>query len=168
MYNVHTSGPFLGPATQGIYSSKTQDLPSISGTMPPKEDTDKLATSKTSNFTPLGDLSVLPRELRDEIYSHVCNEGFSYNFHDGGGILGDKGSQIWCGLGLPMLKVSNGIRDEFQAVLHSKGVFEIGENTGSIPIQRNDIPFVNDILNITVFVGTGFLVVRRRTRLGVR
>lgn len=115
----------------------------------PLKDVGKLATSNASNFTPLGKLSILPRELRDEIYSHVCSEGFSYDLGIGSG---RKGSQIWRGLGLSMLQVSNAIREEFQAVLYSKGVFDIGYNSGSIQIKRRDIPFVNDILNIKITV----------------
>lgn len=39
----------------------------------------------TSKFpTPLGALSILPRELRDKIYSHFCNENY---YFDGESVL---------------------------------------------------------------------------------
>ena len=51
-----------------------------------------------------------------------------------------------------MLQVSNAVREEFQSVLYSKGVFDIDYTSGGIQIQRRDIPFVDDILNIKIFV----------------
>lgn len=50
-----------------------------------------------------------------------------------------------------MLQVSNAIREEFQAILYSKGVFDMGYGLCK-QIQRSDIPFVNEILNVTITV----------------
>ena len=57
--------------------------------MPPLgKDIDKLALAESPNPTPFGTLSILPRELRDEVYSHIISEGyplwFNGNYLDAG------------------------------------------------------------------------------------
>ena len=93
---------------------------------------------------------MLPRELRDEIYSHVCSEGSAFQFNYGR--LARGGRCKWQGSGLPMLQVSRPIREEFMIVLFSKGVFKVTHTPWYDWIQLGDFPFMDDISNIEFFL----------------
>ncbi len=123
--------------------SNTKAL-SLKKELPPLlfKDASKQAVSKAFNLESLGTLSTLPRELRDEIYSYMCNQRCPYEFLENG--------TKWCGLGLSMLKVSKAIREEFLTVLYTKGVFVIHRYWYVLKIRRTDIPFFNDISNIQI------------------
>ncbi len=109
------------------------------------KDTSELAVSKAFNLESLGTLSILPRELRDEIYSHMCNQTCPYRFVEPAcWLTGLK----WDGKGRSMLEVSKAVRKEFLTVLYSKGVFEMDQHSVLPYTQRSDIPFFNDISNI--------------------
>ena len=107
-------------------------------------------TSKLS--TPLGALATLPRELRDEIYGHFCNENY---YFDGESVLPHK---KWTAVGhsgtwhsiRDMVTLSTTIRREFLAVLHANAVFSFDVPIGEVSKTRtrNDIPFVDQIKNV--------------------
>ena len=107
----------------------------------------------TSNApTPLGALSILPRELRDEIYGYFCDENYYY---DGESVLpcrewtptGHSGT--WYSI-IDMATLSKTIRREFLAVLHANAVFNFDVPIGEVSKTqtRNDIPFVDNIKNV--------------------
>ena len=103
--------------------------------------------------TPLGTLSTLPRELRDQIYGHVHNE--VYHISNSSHVSNLK----WRSLGqygyeLPMLKLSKAIRQEFLAALFDKAVFMV-DNVGctcGTAWKRKQIPFIDQILNVVYSV----------------
>ena len=105
--------------------------------------------------TPLGTLSILHRELRDEIYRYVYNHKHLLTPYP-------KTSRLkWQSynetiLDLSMLAVSKIIRQEFLVVLHAEGEFIIWEE----PFvkewfpqawTRNEIPFIRQIQNVEFF-----------------
>ena len=99
--------------------------------------------------TPLGTLSILPRELRDEIYRHVHDhEYYTSNFM--GENCGKWRSRNDESLGLPMMTLSKSIRQEFLAVLCGKAVFVLDSTgrAGETTWERKRIPFVDQILNV--------------------
>ena len=99
--------------------------------------------------TPLGTLSTLPRELRDEIYGHV-NDHEYYTSDSMRENCGKWRSRKDKSLGLPMMMLSKAIRQEFLAVLCGKAVFmlENADRAGGTPWERKRIPFVDHILNV--------------------
>ena len=102
--------------------------------------------------TPLGALAILPRELRDEIYGHFCNEN---NYFDGESVLPCKKwilvehSGPWHSI-RDMVALSTTIRREFLAVLHANAVFDFDVPMGEVSKTRtrNDMPFVDGIKNV--------------------
>lgn len=116
----------------------------------------KPAIPKSTSLGPLGTLSILPCELRDLIYGYVCNQEYSYWFNDRSSdsefqYPGRSDCRKWEieTENLSMLQESKPIREEFLSVLCSEVVFKIGY---SDKLQRNDVPFVNDISNIQLFL----------------
>ncbi len=105
-------------------------------------------------LTPLGTLSILPRELRDEIYRNVCNQDGSYWFNT---LQGHEPSDCrkWDIENLSMLQVCKVIRKEFLSVLCSEGVFEISCHYNEI--RSSDIPFVKDISNLCFVFNLGMI-----------
>ena len=100
-----------------VCSLKKKPTPPLTGSVRP------IAISRTSNPTPIGDLSTLPPELRDKIYRHICEDGSPFEFKGYCSTRGD--SKKWHGSGLSMLQVSHPIREEFMLVLSSKAVFRV-------------------------------------------
>lgn len=78
--------------------------------------------STTSNPpTPLGILSILPRELRDEIYLYLHNQRFFFHSPD---------SHQWRSRVrkiLPAMRLSTAIRDEFLAIRCTDTVFDLSD-----------------------------------------
>ena len=104
----------------------------------------------TPNFAalaPLGTLSILPRELRDHIYSYVCNQAHPYCFVNNSRYgLRSK----WRDCNYPMLRVCKAIREEFLAFVCSKRFFEISHLPFGLETQRSDIPFLTDISKVII------------------
>ena len=158
LYSTHIFNTPATPRCKSFTRQKSRYQSSISSTMPSNrearekelppllpKDTSELAVSKAFNLESLGTLSILPRELRDEIYSHMCNQTCPYRFvKPACWLTGLK----WDGKGRFMLEVSKAVRKEFLTVLYSKGVFEMDQHSVLPYTQRSDIPFFNDISNI--------------------
>lgn len=100
---------------------------------------------KPATLAPLGTLSILPRELRDHIYSHVCDQGYSYSFM---GYSRYQHRYLWMEFNFPMLRVCRAIREEFFGSLFSNRFFEIKHHVFSLETQRSHIPFLNDISKV--------------------
>ena len=102
--------------------------------------------------TPLGALAILPRELRDEIYRHFCNQTY---YFDGESVLPCRRQfpsgrfSKWYSI-KNITTLSTTIRREFLAILHANAVFKfavpIGESSKTR--TRNDIPFVDQIKSV--------------------
>ena len=129
---------------EAVTSSKTMPEHSLSP-VPGRE----LPTSKVP--TPLGALSILPRELRDKIYGHLCDKG---NYFDGDSILPYR--RLYLGNPSPwysmrdMATLSTTIRREFLAILHADAVFNFWVPIGEVPKRRtrDEIPFCDQIKNV--------------------
>ena len=107
--------------------------------------------------TPLGTLSTLPRELRDEIYGHIHDHEY-YTSNPMGEDCRKWRSRRNRSLGLPLMILSKAIREEFLAILFDKAVFVLrktGRARGAI-CKREQIPFIDQILNVG-FVASLFL-----------
>ena len=110
----------------------------------------ELLTPKLPN--PLGALAILPRELRDEIYGHICDQDYYFN---GESVLPCRiqfpvgRSSIWYSI-KNMVTLSTTIRREFLATLHANAVFNFSVPIGEVSKTqtRNDIPFVDHIKNV--------------------
>lgn len=107
---------------------------------------------KKNTPTPLGTLSILPRELRDQVYRQLCGQEYRF-FNEEvaphSKWLSDDDTSNHDAK-LPMLKFSKTIRQEFLAVLLAEAVFII-EDLGwyaCYPWVRDDIPFINRIQNV--------------------
>ena len=115
------------------------------------------ALSKASDLTPLGTLAILPREIRDEIYSYFCPHK-TYKFKDN--TYHDVRVKWSCWPGRPMPEinrpmlgqVSKAVREELHAVLYSKDVFYVSHFPFSVKTQRSEIPFFDFISNISIKV----------------
>ena len=118
--------------------------------MPPALEPPPSPHSTASNTpTPLGILSTLPRELRDEIYGHVHDPTYliykyphemdfkwrSMNRH------GDE---------LLMITLSKAIHQEYLAILFEKAVFVLKNDihSGGGFWESGQIPFIDQILNV--------------------
>ncbi|KAM0804165.1 hypothetical protein BDR22DRAFT_921707 [Usnea florida] len=129
---------------EAVTSSKT--MPKYSLSPAPGHE---LPTSKAP--TPLGRLGILPRELRDEIYRHLCNQ----DYHFDGVVLPCREwtptghSSTWPSI-RNMVTVSTAIRRELLAIFHANAVFEFDVPIGRVSKTRtrNDIPFVDHIKNV--------------------
>ena len=104
-------------------------------------------TPDCSSPTPFGTLSILPRELRDEIYRHLLNRQWPYYFSDDSP---DEDIQKWMGNGLSMLSTCKTIREEFLTVLCSERFFLLNHYSLSNKIQHSDIPFLYMISNVII------------------
>lgn len=129
--------------------STNREAHAINGSLkphPPKPSLNPQTPASTTP-TPLGTLSVLPRELRDEIYSHVCEREYEF------GRFSDRLHRKWHSNGntdLPMLTLSKTIREELLAVLHAEAVFSIrsARYFQNKAWTRNDIPFIDHIQRV--------------------
>lgn len=108
--------------------------------------------SETADLASLGTLSILPRELRNQIYSHVCSPSYYYTTWYDISRLTDR--QIWYGDSEDSLSllVSKTMHAEYRSVVYSEGFFEIDRFAFSDKIQRSYMPFVNDICNVSIIL----------------
>lgn len=130
-----------------------EEAATISKTMPEQSlspiPSPELLISKVP--TPLGALSVLPRELRDEIYGHFCDK--DYWFDDKsvlpGRTLSLGYSDLWYSI-RDIATLSTTIRREFLAILHADAVFNFWVPIGEVPKTwtRDDMPFCDQIKNV--------------------
>ena len=114
--------------------------------------------SASTGPTPLGTLSCLPRELRDEIYRHVGGTKYYlsspfkpyYQWH-----TGDTGDRD---IVSPIVTLSKSIRQEFLAILYAETLFVIRDTTDfcSGTWRRNGIPWIDQIQNM-MYVRSLFL-----------
>lgn len=121
-------------------------------TPPPPKCAHNPAKPNVIPLTALGTLSILPREVRDEIYSQVCKQEYWY-LDEGTWLSYRQSNSFWNGQSLPnlpILRVCKVIREEFLPVLYYEGAFEINQSSFSPKTQRSDIPFVNEISNIKI------------------
>lgn len=111
-----------------------------------------ITMAETADIAPLGTLSILPRELRNQIYSHVCSPSYYYTTWYDKSRMTDR--QIWYGESEDSLSllVSKMMHAEYRSVLYSDGLFEIDRFAFSNKIQRNYMPFVNDICNVSILL----------------
>lgn len=123
---------------------RTEHWPNPASSGPTMSEPDDLAS--------LGTLSVLPRELRNHIYSHVCSPSYYYTAWYDKSRLTDR--QIWYGDSEDSLSllVSKTMHAEYRSVVYSEGFFEIDRFAFSDEIQRNYMPFVNDICNVSIIL----------------
>ena len=110
--------------------------------------------SASDTATPLGTLSILPRELRDEIYWYLHD--YEYWLRDS---VYKPRCKWWSrdfgSYRLPMATLlSKAIRQEFLAALCGKAVFRLHDFTGTrgCITKREHIPFINQILNVDTVV----------------
>ncbi len=103
--------------------------------------------------TPLGTLSVLPPELRDEIYRLLCRDTYyciskpRFDFR--------KSRRPWSFRHLSDLNMtgsSKSIRQEYLAVLHAEAVFSIQEPSliGWTGLKWDEIPFVDQVQKVEI------------------
>ena len=93
-------------------------------------------TNNARILKPLGDLSIFPREIRDEIYGHVLPRAkkyrafysssicrpFNYERHDRRAHTDFKRKE-WIGSNMSILRLSKAIKDEAMLLLYSEGTF---------------------------------------------
>ncbi len=79
--------------------------------------------TNTTMLKPLGDLSVFPREIRDEIYRHVFPSSKRYRAFYSASICRPAIRQEWVGSDLSILRLSKAIKDEAISLLYSEGTF---------------------------------------------
>jgi len=101
--------------------------------------------------SPLGTLSILPRELRDEIYRLiVAGEEREHTFKQKNEYknrrLNGQSRKKWTG-DLAILESSTPIRQEGLAMLYAQGYFRIYDYL-TFQYDRSDIPFVDHLSNI--------------------
>ncbi len=115
----------------------------------------EVTTPISTPLTPLGTLSLLPRELRDEIYSHLCKHSFYFNswpkYHS------KWESKDVTPHHLSMSAVSKHIRHEFLPIVYAEAVFTILDECllGECVWARHDIPFVDHIQNLELRTSLG-------------
>ena len=119
------------------------------------KDLAEVTTPKTTPLTPLGTLSLLPRELRDEIYSDLLPLNFRFNswpkFPHKKWLDGHVPAHR-----LSMSAVSKHIRQEFLVVVYAEAVFMIEEClSGRYVLARHDIPFIDHIQNLELRIVLG-------------
>ena len=81
--------------------------------------------SASTGPTPLGTLSMLPREIRDETYRHVCSTKWYLSSPS-------RSHCKWHGESntvLPTMTLSKSIRQEFLAILYAESLFVICDTT---------------------------------------
>ncbi len=103
--------------------------------------------------TPLGTLSILPPELRDEIYRLLCSDTY-YRISKRKWNI-SRSHRPWSvrhHSDLNMTGSSKSIRQEYLAVLHAEAVFSIQEsdNLGWKRLTRDEIPFVDQVQKVEV------------------
>lgn len=98
--------------------------------------------------TPLGTLSILPREVRDEIYRHVCGHKYYLTSpFDPGPYFKWRTNDLAT---LPTVAPSKIICQEFLAALFAETIFGIHDTAciGNKPWRRDEIPFIDQVQNI--------------------
>ena len=117
-----------------------------------------MSTDEEPTLTPLGKLAILPRELRDQIYSHVRNRKYQMGSYQRGSYRKWRSVD---GSNMPMVTFSNAMREEFLAVVCTEAVFRIcdGYHYKSYcedkPWTRNGIPLLDQIRNLEVSATLG-------------
>ena len=130
----------------------------LTSRVPPLEPSPDPHSTASSMPTPLGTLSTLPRELRDEIYGYVHDHVYytSVSMYDGGKwrSLENKSS------GLSMMKLSKAIRQEFLTVLYAQAVFVLEgfERFDGTAWEREKIPCIDQIMNVRYIASLGSTV----------
>ena len=129
-------------------------------TLPPTNNSSLIPTtlsptaSKSAKLTPLGTLSILPRELRDQIYSiYLHAHGLLYHPN---AWLDD---QTWCGKssqGLSIMRVSKAVHAELLSILCSKGLLKIDHFVFSLKKQPSHLPVAKDVCNVSIFLDCAF------------
>ena len=106
--------------------------------------------------TPLGTLSTLPRELRDEIYGHLHEQTYHISLYP------QKTDFKWRSVRnntdeLPMITLSKAIHQEYLAVLFGKAVFVLGnvDRKGGAMWESGEIPFIDQIQNVRYTASPG-------------
>lgn len=119
----------------------------------------KITPANTETLKPLGDLSILPREIRDEIYQHVFSKTYrafysasiirpaSYDMPDRSSLT-DR--EPWSGSNLSILRLSKAIKDEAMPLLYSKATFcfyeSLDEHECEKFLRRSNVD-INDVAN---------------------
>ncbi|CAF9925720.1 hypothetical protein IMSHALPRED_006766 [Imshaugia aleurites] len=130
--------------------------------MPSKQPASALCVTQTQteatrpfSTTPthLGTLSILPRELRDQIYSYICSDDYYYVHHSGKWVTQTDFRSTH--LALTMRNLSSVIRQEYL----SQVIFHISDHPGELDGRRlwvpskkdwprNSIPFIDLIQKV--------------------
>lgn len=114
---------------------------------------------------PYGDLSIFPREIRDEIYRLVLPQ--TYIAYYSSSIVRpvcydtpNGFSQRWTGSDLSIIRLSKAISDEAMSVMYLKGTFRFHSGVGSAypeaVAQRPNADMKNRMTNVDVFYNTEF------------
>lgn len=103
--------------------------------------------------TPLGTLSTLPRELRDEIYGHVISQTYNSTIHPLDANLKWSGYAHWSEE-LPTIQLSKAIRQEFLTILFSKTefIFDYLSPARMTVWKREGSPFIDQILSVAFII----------------
>lgn len=125
-------------------------------TPPPLEPILNHHTTTSNPPTPLGILSTLPRELRDEIYRHLHDH--RYYFHN-------PDYRKWRSMdrqSLPTMRLSKVIREEFLAILFAEADFCLSDsgfrgrreaNSRTETWIRDDLLYIDRIQNVSYSTG---------------
>ncbi len=116
----------------------------------------EIITPRTIPFTPLGTLSVLPRELREEIYSHLCNHNFYFNSSRKYPHSKWQSKDVTAHH-LSMSAVSKHIRQEFLIIVYAEAVLIFRDECllSDYVWQRQNISFVDHIQNLELRTSLG-------------
>ncbi len=115
-----------------------------------------LSTPASTVATPLGTLSTLPPELRDEIYKLLCSDAYySISVHPKFLNLKIPKRRQRTPRRLPelgMTVLSKSIRQEYLAVLHAEAIFTMPESQLFLgrDLTRVDVPFVDQIQKVEI------------------
>ena len=117
-----------------------------------------MSSNQEPALTPLGTLAVLPRELRDQIYSHVRNRKYQMGSYQKGPC------RKWRSVDGSIISVatfSNVMREELLAVICSEAVFRICDGyqyytySNNKPWRRDGIPLLDRIQNLEISATLG-------------
>ena len=119
--------------------------------------------TNTKVLKPLGDLSVFPREIRDEIYRHVFPTSKKYRAFYSSSICRPAYYETptafkrkeWTGSNLSIMRLSKAIKDEAMALLYSEGTFCFHDclfNPHGINVlQHQNADAINRMTNVVLF-----------------
>ena len=122
---------------------------------PETEVTDPHGTMSVKT-TSLGDLSLLPRELRDMVYmATLIPNGASFWLQESD--LRESGTtkMQWCGLNFGILHTSSIIRHEALPILFAHGIFEFNLTQWPNEITDDDLLWVDGMMNLAFDFGAG-------------